>query len=231
MSQSKFDLLKFSDCVLIVPAFNEANQIGQTLTELLRHFSKIIVVDDGSTDKTALIVKGLPVSYLRHEVNLGQGAAIQTGVTYALKDLKHKFFITFDADGQHSVDSALNLLALARAGHFDVILGSRFLTNESNVPALKKIILKLAVIFTRLNSGLRVTDTHNGIRIFNRNFASKLDITQNGMAHASQILLQIAQHKVKWTEFPVSIKYTKYSKLKGQSSLNFINIITELLHK
>lgn len=219
------------NCAIIIPAYNEGKVIRSVLEELSTKFKNIILVDDGSTDNTANIVTGLGVTYLRHAINLGQGAALQTGISHALNNLNVEFLITFDADGQHSLESANQLLAHAQEYELDVVLGSRFLKPSIGIPLLKKIILKLGIIFTRLETGLKVTDTHNGLRIFSRKFAQQLVINQNGMAHASEILEQMKQHGVSWKEIPVTINYSEYSRSKGQPTINLINILTELLHK
>jgi glycosyltransferase involved in cell wall biosynthesis len=217
---------------IIIPAFNESEQLGKTLTEVTQHFSIVIVVDDGSSDATFEIARKFEVTVIRHPINLGQGAALQTGIAKALQNSETNFFITFDADGQHSIKSALEMLQVARDSNVDVVLGSRFLNNSyQNMPFRKKVVLKLAIIFTRIDTGLKITDTHNGLRIFNRKFAESLNIQKFGMAHASEILDQVKFTGASWVEAPAHIKYSEYSIKKGQSIFNAINILTEMIHK
>lgn len=226
-----FDDLKIKECAVIIPAFNEGPMIRKTIIDVLKVFSNVIIVDDGSDDDTLSNIKDLNIDFLSHAINLGQGAALQTGISYALRNPNVEFLITFDADGQHSTDSALQLFEHATKNRLDVVLGSRFLSSFDETPKLRKFILKLGIIFTRLETGLKVTDTHNGLRIFSRRFAEQLVINQNGMAHASEILEQIKQHGLSWQEIPVTINYSDYSKSKGQPTINLVNILTELLHK
>lgn len=226
-----FDHLKIKKCAVIIPAFNEGPMIRNTIIDVLKVFSNVIVVDDGSDDDTLSNIKDLNIDFLSHAINLGQGAALQTGISYALRNPNVEFLITFDADGQHSTDSALQLFEHAAKNGLDVVLGSRFLSSFDETPKLRKFILKLGIVFTRLETGLKVTDTHNGLRIFSRRFAEQLVINQNGMAHASEILEQIKQHGLSWQEIPVTINYSDYSKSKGQPTINLVNILTELLHK
>jgi len=223
-----------SSAVILIPAHNEGNQIASTVLELKKYFKNIVVVDDGSTDNTFENVLKLGVLSVKHPINLGQGASIQTAITVALSSYPEcEFFITFDADGQHSVDSAIEMLNLIQSQNCDVVLGSRFIHKESNgqMPQKKKFILKLGILFTRLDTGLKVTDTHNGLRVMNKRFAKSLNLKQNGMAHASEILAHIKSSKATWIEAPAEIFYTDYSKKKGQSVLNAVNILTEMMHR
>lgn len=207
---------------IVVPAYNEEQVIGTVLNELSGR--NVVVVDDCSTDSTKLIASEFPVHLLSHPVNLGQGAALQTGITYALLNGAQKI-VTFDSDGQHSVSDIDKLLkALDR---YDVSLGSRFLETSSaeNLPRSRRVLLKCAALYTRASTGLTLTDTHNGLRAFSRHAAEQIVITQNRMAHATQILQLIAYHKLSYTEVPVNIKYTEYSLAKGQKMSNSLNIL------
>lgn len=214
---------------IVIPAYNEANVLEDVLRELLDCNSayNVVVVDDGSTDQTAIVAGKLPVHTLIHPINLGQGAALATGIEYALKQ-GAQIVVTFDADGQMSPQDIETLISEIETG-VDVALGSRFLTAlPTAMPKTKKITLKLATIFTRLTTGLKITDAHNGLRAFRAQALRKIVITQNQMAHASEILSQIARNKLTYREVPVTIRYTLYSKAKGQSIFNSINILFEL---
>jgi glycosyltransferase involved in cell wall biosynthesis len=204
--------------------------IGQVLADLLQYSYHILVVDDGSTDQTLEAALRYPVTVLRHVTNLGQGAALQTGIRYALSSPEARLIVTFDADGQHRASDLPRLLKTCLEGHYDVVLGSRFIESGQalNMPPAKRIVLKLAIWFTRLNTGLKLTDTHNGLRVMTAEAARKIQITQNGMAHASEILAQIAAKKLRFCEVPVTISYSDYSMQKGQSLLNIINILWDM---
>jgi polyprenyl-phospho-N-acetylgalactosaminyl synthase len=214
---------------IIIPAYNESKVLDQVLLELTKYNYQIILVDDGSSDDTYEIAAKYPIHLLHHVCNLGQGAALQTGITYALNQPDANIIVTFDADGQHHPEQINDIIEPIRNRKYDVVLGSRFINkyNAENMPASKSFILKLAVNFTKLTTHLAVTDTHNGLRAFSRVGAGKIKITQNGMSHASQILKQIQQNKMKYCEVAVTITYTDYSKGKGQSILNLINILWE----
>ena len=217
-----------SDTFVIVPAYNEARVIGDVIKNVSRVFPHVIVVDDGSSDDTSALLKGLPVTVAKHHVNLGQGAALQTGITFALEQ-GADYIVTFDADGQHRVEDALAALRMLSEDECDVVCGSRFLGTTSNMLRMRKVILKTAVHFANLTTGSRMTDVHNGLRALSRKAASCLEISKSGMAHASEIIGQLMQHKMIIREIPVQFYYTEYSLAKGQSSLNFINILVDLV--
>ena len=200
-----------SEVWIIVPAYNEGRRVIDTVQDLRRAFTNIVVIDDGSLDSTgALALRHTDVWVLRHAINSGQGAALQTGIDFALQR-DAKIIVTFDADGQHSVDDIQRLIEPIVQGKVDVVLGSRFLGSTEGMPLSRWIVLKLAVLFTRVFSRIRVTDTHNGLRALSRTAAQQIRIKLNRMAHASEILDQIRQHHLKFRECPVKIKYTEDS--------------------
>ena len=213
---------------IVVPAYNEFTTIGEAVRHLREFYSNIVVVDDCSSDRTLQRAQAGGAHVLRHPINLGQGASLQTGITYALqRGATH--IVTFDADLQHKAEDVPRLLdALSETGA-DFALGSRFLGSALNLSLLRKLVLKAAVIFTRTTTGMKLTDAHNGIRAMTRRGASSLQIHQNRMAHASEILQQIANSKLPYVEVPVTVEYTKYSKAKGQRLTNSVNIVLELL--
>jgi glycosyltransferase involved in cell wall biosynthesis len=213
---------------IIVPAFNEAARLGETLTALADYAPRIVVVDDGSTDDTAAVALTQPVWLLRHVVNCGQGAALQTGIDFALAQGADTI-VTFDADGQHSATEIAWLIEPVQSGRADVALGSRFLGQAPGLPWGRWLVLKLGVLFTRIFSGIAVTDTHNGFRAFSRQAATYIAITQNRMAHASEILDQIRAAGLRYVEVPVTIRYTPTSLEKGQSSWNAFKMAGQLL--
>jgi polyprenyl-phospho-N-acetylgalactosaminyl synthase len=213
---------------ILIPAYNEATRLDRTLASLVAYMPRVVVVDDGSADDTSAVAGRHQVHVLCHPINLGQGAALQTAIDYALAQ-GAEFLVTFDADGQHSAADIERLLAPARAGEADVVLGSRFLGTAIDMPASRRLVLKLGVAFTRLFSGLRVTDTHNGFRVFTRTAALKLRITHDGMAHASEILDRIRPLGLRYVEVPVTITYSDETTAKGQRSWNALRIVGQLL--
>jgi glycosyltransferase involved in cell wall biosynthesis len=218
--------------IVVLPAYNEGPVIRQVITSLLKMVSTIIVVDDGSAVPVINQLHNLPLVIIRHRVNLGQGAALQTGLSHARK-LNPDIVITFDADGQHNEDDIKNLIAPIISNEADVVLGSRFLPeSESIVPFARKITLQFGRMINFLLSGVLLTDAHNGLRAINKAALEKINLTENRMAHASEFLFELKKHKLRYREVPVHIRYTNYSRQKGQTGGDSIKVLFDLLlHK
>ena len=168
---------------------------------------------------------------VQHPINLGQGAALRTGLDFALTQKGADFFVTFDSDGQHSVDDALAMVTRLSKGDLDIVVGSRFLDNRTKPGFVKVVVLKLAVKFENIMTGVKLTDAHNGLRALSRKAAQVIRIDQNRMAHASEIVSEIGRNKLRYEEMPVHLVYTEYSKSKGQSVWNSVNILSDLFLK
>ena len=197
--------------VVIVPAYNEGNIIGDVLAQLKGYFPHVICVDDGSDDDTHSRVRETGVIILKHPLNLGQGAALETGIRHGL-DLNYEYFITLDGDGQHDPADALKMLE-----------------SSTHVPWLKKMVLKMGIVISRILHQIKISDVHNGLRVMNRQAANCLRFQHIDMAHASEIYDIIRDNNLKFIEHPVTLLYTSYSRAKGQSSSNSLNILTDLL--
>jgi glycosyltransferase involved in cell wall biosynthesis len=218
---------RYPDVWIVVPAFNEAAVIGEVIADVRAVFDHVVCVDDGSRDETGALALRAGAHVVRHPVNLGQGAAIQTGVEYARRQPGAEVFVTFDADGQHRVKDVLRMIDKLTAEDVDIVIGTRFASHgvRSDVPLLKRVVLRTAVLLSRRSRRLGLSDAHNGLRVFNRKVAEGLDITMSGMGHASEIIAMIDENHWRVTEEPVEILYTDYSKSKGQPLLNGVNIV------
>jgi glycosyltransferase involved in cell wall biosynthesis len=212
---------------LIVPVFNEGQVIGEVIGNARKAFANIVCVDDGSRDNSAEQIRAAGAHLVRHPVNLGQGAAIQTGVEYARAQPGAQYFVTFDADGQHQIADVLTMLERLRSEDVDIVVGTRFHGDTTHIPWIKRFILKTVVLLSPRTRRLGLTDAHNGLRVFNRTVAEQMNITLNGMSHASEIVELIDRNKWRVTEEPVMILYTDYSMAKGQSVINGVNIVFE----
>lgn len=215
---------------VIMPVYNEEQVVGRVIAELQKHFTNIICVDDGSSDDSVREIAKTNAVLIKHVRNQGQGAALRTGIAYALSKKGAKYFVTFDADGQHRPLDAVDMLEHLKSRKVDIVLGSRFLGAEAEgLPVVKRIVLKAAIVFSSLTTGLKLTDTHNGLRVFNREVAARLRLTCSGMAHASEIIYRVAENNFTYAELPVTIKYSRYSNNKGQSVFNAFNIVKEII--
>lgn len=211
---------------VIIPVFNEEKSILSTIDSIVDGFPNvnIVVVDDGSIDKTANILSRCNVTVLRHIINRGQGASLQTGDEYSIKN-NADIIIHFDGDGQHRVSDIKKLINPIINDGFDIVLGSRFLSNKTDVPFSKKFfILKPAIIFNFLFTGLKLTDVHNGLRAMTVNSAKIVKITQDRMAHNTEIISKIKRNRLRYKEVPVDIMYNEY----GQGFFDGLKIIKDL---
>lgn len=215
----------YPDVWIVVPAFNEAGVIGDVIADLRSVFDHVVCVDDGSTDATGDIALRAGAHLVRHPVNLGQGAAIQTGVEYARRQPDARVFATFDGDGQHRVKDVVAMVDRLAAGDVDVVIGTRFGAGVARPPLVKRIVLRTAARLSPRGRRLGLTDTNNGLRVFNKTVADRLDITMSGMSHATEFVMLIAEHGWRVAEQPVEVLYTEYSRAKGQPLLNGVNII------
>jgi glycosyltransferase involved in cell wall biosynthesis len=218
----------YDDVWIVIPVYNEGAVIADVVERTRETFPNIVCVDDGSRDDSAAKIATTGAHLVKHPVNLGQGAALQTGIAYALAQPGMRYLVTFDADGQHRVEDAQTMLAVARTEGADVVLGSRFLEQNEQIPLIKRIVLRTVVALSPTARKLKLSDAHNGLRVLNREAASRLRITMNGMAHASEIVGFLAASGLKVREVPVTILYTDYSRSKGQSLINGVNILFDL---
>ena len=214
---------------LVVPLYNEAQVVAEVIANARKTFPNVVCVDDGSRDDSAAQARSAGAIVVSHPLNLGQGAALQTGITYVLTRTNARYIATFDSDGQHSTDDVMAMVRRAHVVALAIVLGSRFLEGTADTGTLKRIVLRTAAWVGSKTSGMKLTDAHNGLRLLRRDAAEKLDLHQNRMAHASEIIRQLGASGLPWAEQPVHIEYTDYSRSKGQSLWNSVNILVDLM--
>jgi polyprenyl-phospho-N-acetylgalactosaminyl synthase len=218
--------MRYQDVWIVVPAFNEASVIGDVIADLRSVFDHTVVVDDGSKDGTGDIALRAGAHVVPHPVNLGQGAAIQTGVEYARRQPGAQVFATFDADGQHRLKDVIAMIDRLSSEEVDLVVGTRFAEpSVSRPPLAKRILLRAAAWLSPSSRQLGLTDAHNGLRVFNKKVADGLNLTMSGMSHASEFITLAVENRWRVVEEPVEILYSDYSKSKGQPLLNGVNIM------
>lgn len=209
----------------IIPALNEEKNILEVINSVKPYVDEIVVVDDGSEDSTAYIAEtSRSVSLLKHVINRGQGAALETGTEYALKK-GADIIVHFDADGQFVAEEITDLVQPIKTGKADIIFGSRFLEKNPQMPFFKKyVIMPLARFANKIFLGVNLTDPQNGFRAMARKAAERINIRQRGMAHCSEIMRQAVAGGFKIREAPVTVIYRDF----GQKFLGGIKILKEL---
>ena len=216
MGRNRFDnnrgINNIMKIFIIIPAHNEEKSIGPVLDNLKKcGYNDIVVVNDFSKDNTEKIARQKGVVVLNHIINRGQGASLATGNEYALRN-GADIIVHFDADGQMMVEDILAMIKPIIEKKADITLGSRFIGKKSNVPKFKMFTLMLGKIFLRTCYGVRLTDSQCGFRAMSKKAAETIEIKQDKMEHASEILVEIFKKRLKYKEIPVTIKYTEYSK-------------------
>ena len=227
LSVSRADLASETCCV--IPMYNEQEVIAEVIHGLKAVFQNILCVDDGSTDESVSRAREAGATVICHAVNIGQGAAIATGFIWIQTKTNFSRIVTFDADGQHLPEDAMRLVEELANKELDVVFASRFLDNQSQVPFLKRLILRGVANVTKALTDVELSDAHNGLRALTVDASQKIQLTQNGMAHATQFVSLVLQGGLKYSELPVTILYTPYSRSKGQSILNSVNIVLDLI--
>ena len=196
---------------IIIPCYNDAAFLERVINSV-KPYGQVVVVDDGSTDNSREIAQSPHPIVLKHRLNRGQGAALETGDLYALRE-GAEIVVHFDADGQHQAAEIPRLIEPILKGEANVVFGSRFLKSDDFTPFLKKwLILKPAILFQNLLLGVKLTDAHNGFRALSRKALELIRITQDGMAHASEIVEKVKLNGLKYREVPVTVLYNDFGQ-------------------
>lgn len=218
--------------LIAIPAFNEETTLKDVISKIPKKLTQvkrrdILVVDDGSVDKTGKIAVSSGAIVVKHVINCGLGAAIGSAFSFA-KNNNYDLLVTLDADGQHDPQNISDLLRPIISGKADVVIGSR-LKNSRNMPVDRLIINVLANFFTYLISGVITSDSQSGFRAFSKKAIGKINVITQRMEVSSEIFREIHQNKLRYKEVSIKPVYTDYSLNKGQSSFNAPFVIYKLL--
>jgi len=203
---------------IVIPAKDEAPRIGGVLSRIeVLGFQNVIIVNDGSSDDTAAIASSFKnATILNHRLNLGAGAATQTGIKYALKK-GAEIIVTLDADHQHQPEDIYALIDTLKKENLDVVIGSRFLRPSNEIPFLRILYNKIGNFISYLFTGLMVSDSQSGMKAFHARFASQFELKSSGFEFCVEIIQHIRMAKAKWGEIPIKVTYTKETQEKGQN--------------
>lgn len=218
--------------LVIVPAYNEAPVIFKTLQDIKQTTQKldpdIVVVNDGSKDLTEAEAKRAKVVVLTHRINRGLGGAIGTGLEYA-KRHDYDLAVTIDADGQHDPKDIQRVIQPITEGRADVVIGSRFKTKQQHMPLDRKLLLMISNALTWALFGRTATDSLSGFRAFNKKAIQYIRLKTERMEVSNELFAEIKRLNLSLEEVPIQVLYTDYSRAKGQTNANALNIVFKLI--
>lgn len=220
-----------NNLLIIIPAFNEAQVIKNTIEGLRRVIprqSRILVVDDGSNDRTGIVARRAGVLVVRHPINRGLGGALGTGLYWAKTHDVH-FAVTFDADGQHDPKDLLRVIDPLRKDTADVVIGSRTKEGWQEIPFDRKIIIMMSNLLTWGLFGMRTSDSLSGLRAFNRRAIETIRLRTDQMEVSNEFFSEIKRNKLRLLEVPIHVIYTPYSRSKGQQNSNALDVAIKIL--
>lgn len=193
--------------IVAIPCYNEEVAIGSVIIRSLKYANKVLVIDDGSEDKTGEIAKLAGAEVITHKTNMGKGAGIKDAFNY-IKDTGADVLVVIDGDGQHNPDEIPALVDPILNGEADIVNGSRFLENNgNNVPGYRRIGQEILTAATNTGTRLNITDTQNGFRAFSKKTFGIFSFRQNGMAIESEMLIDAAQAGARIKEVPINVRY------------------------
>ena len=190
-----------------IPAYNEEKNIAKIITKLKKITDSIIVCDDGSSDMTSEIAKNLGVIVISHKKNMGYGAAIRT-IFEKSAEIGSDILVTFDADGQHRIEDVSRVLHPLENSEADIVIGSRFLGKQSNVPNYRKLGIKVITQVTNSSIKTKLTDSQSGFRAYSKQVLSKISLSEIGMGISTEILIKASSEGLRITEVPITILYS-----------------------
>ena len=189
-----------------LPAYNEEKNIASVITKLKKITDSIIVCDDGSSDMTSEISKNLGAVVISHKKNMGYGAALRT-IFQKSVELDSDILVTFDADGQHRVEDINKILQPLENNEADVVIGSRFLDNESKIPNYRKIGIKVITKVTNASLKKKLTDSQSGFRAYNKHALTQISPSEMGMGISTEILIKASNKGLRIAEIPITVLY------------------------
>lgn len=193
--------------VIGIPAYNEEKNIAKILVKLQNVANKIIVCNDGSTDLTGEIADKMGAIVINHPKNLGYGAAIKSLFSKA-SELNADVLVTFDADGQHQIEDINKVLEPIERDDADIVIGSRFLNQDSNIPTYRKLGISVITKISNITAKEKITDSQSGFRAYNKKAISEINPSDNGMGVSTEILIKANKKSLRVTEVPITVLYS-----------------------
>jgi glycosyltransferase involved in cell wall biosynthesis len=218
--------------IIVIPAYNEERTIAEVVSGATKFADRVIVVDDGSRDKTAILARQAGALVVRHAVNRGVGAAIGTGIEAALR-LDADAVVTMDADGQHRPEDAGRVFDRLAQGDVDFVMGSRMKRGDDpgHMPMHRVLFNTIGNILTFILFGVWVTDSQCGLRGLSRKAAGTIELRTSGMESLSEFIKEMKDKHWRHDEVAIKAIYTDYSMSKGQNFFLGIKIALKLIFR
>jgi len=213
--------------IAVIPAYNEETRIASVVGGAKKYVDKVVVVDDGSDDKTGFKAREAGAQVVRHVENSGAGAATMTGIE-AARILGADIIVTIDADEQHDPNDIPLLLASVQEGEVDIVLGNRF-GQRNRIPLIRRVANKIGNVLTFFATGKWVSDSQCGFKVFGPKAIKDIDLKMNGFEFCTEIVRETAQHRWRFKEVPVKVLYSEYTLAKGQSFAHGIKTALKIL--
>jgi len=218
-----------SSVAVIIPAFNEGRIIGTVVSQARKYASRIIVIDDGSSDDTAQKAAESGADVIRLTENQGKAGAVMAGCSYAQR-LGYETIIMLDGDGQHDPNEIPVVAAPVMTGAADMVIGSRFLGEKSTIPLYRVAGQQVLNGFTRLASQAPITDSQSGFRVLGKRALENLDFNSKGYNLESDMITHFARLGIRMTEIPITVRYDVPNKHKMNPLMHGAGIVTHLLY-
>jgi len=220
---------RYSDVIVVIPAYNEELVIGSMVLKALRQVEKVIVVDDGSKDRTAEVAAYGGAEVIRMEKNMGKAHALVAGLNRA-RDLGCTAAVTLDGDGQHKTQEIPQVVTPVLEGKADLVIGSRFLGKVNGVPFYRRVGQKTLDVFTKIGSGQKCTDTQSGFRAFSRKALNNLNFTSMGYNIESDMITYFASIGLTILEASITVRYEVPHKHKKNPVTHGLGVLARIIN-
>ncbi|AHF81411.1 glycosyltransferase family 2 protein [Thermococcus paralvinellae] len=221
-------MYKNTKVLIVIPAYNEELTIGSVVA-LAKEYGDVLVVDDGSKDKTSKIAQEVGAIVLRHDVNKGKGQALKTGFDYALAN-DYDVVVCIDADGQHNPEEIPLLLKPILEDEADLVIGSRYLNGaHKTIPIYRRLGLWILNKTTVLASGVKITDSQSGFRALNRRALESLNLNSSGYNVESEMIHQLSEKNLRITEVPINVRYDVPNKHKKHPIAHGVGVLAKIV--
>lgn len=224
-------MIEPTDILIVIPAYNEGTVISDVVHRVMAEgYPHVLVVNDGSSDDTCEQAKKAGAIVISHLINRGAGAGAQTGIDFARRK-GMKYIVQIDADGQHYPEDIRSLSETMDSENADIVIGSRFMVTNREIPKVRVIYNKISNVFTNWFCTRWYSDTQSGFRMLNRTAIEEIDLHIDGFGYCSEMIILSEKRGLKISEVPIRVIYTQYSMSKGQDLQMGITTALNILWK